>query len=143
MRVLNTVIRTVVYIYYTRCITYQFLMNLSMPQVQESQLPKECAENVSAFTCLLRAFGFLAAIISVRSGASLWGIIEYVPSLQWICGSLLSLHTFFGSNLAYPCNLSLTNPSTGTCPVSTCLALQRMNPAPRNGLERLLCYIVV
>ena len=48
----------------------------------------------------LRAFGFLEAIISVRSGASLWGIIEYVPSLQWICGSLLSLHTFFGSNLS-------------------------------------------
>ena len=56
-----------------------------MPQVPESPLPKECLENVSTFICFFPEFGFLAATISVPSGASVWGIIQYVPSLRWIC----------------------------------------------------------
>lgn len=105
------------YIYCTRCIT---LLNFSWIFLCRKSRRAHCPKNALRMCLPLYAF-------SLSLGFSQ---LQFQSLLALLCGGLSSMSHLSGGSV------SLTNPSTGTCPVLTCLALQRMNPAPRNGLER-------
>lgn len=105
------------YIYCTRCIT---LLNFSWIFLCRKSWRAHCPKNALRMCLPLYAF-------SLSLGFSQ---LQFQSLLALLCGGLSSMSHLSGGSV------SLTNPSTGTCPVLTCLALQRMNPAPRNGLER-------